>query len=277
EDTNQSTLPPEVPQMVSSIKLPILKYGEYILWTMKMEQYMAHTNYALWEVIVNGNGEVQKTKDEAGFYGIKDAKTLWAAIKTRFGEVLDKGYDRFQRLFSLLEIHGAGVSTEDANQKFLRSLPSAWSNISLIMRNKPGIDNLNINDLYNNLKVYEADIKGFAGSFLNSQNAQGSSSYADETMCSFFANQSSSPQLDNEVLEQIDPDDLKEMDLKWQVAMLSMRVECFNYHRRGHFARDCRIAKNPGNRGRDVGNAGYKGRDNVIRPAREEDKKALVV
>nr|GEU78875.1 ribonuclease H-like domain-containing protein [Tanacetum cinerariifolium] len=101
----------------------------------------------------------------ARFHGIKDAKTLWAAIKTRFG-----GYDRFQRLLSLLEIHGAGVCIEDANQKFLRSLPSAWSNISLIMRNKPCIDTLDIDDLYNNLKVYEADIKGSSGSSSNSQN-----------------------------------------------------------------------------------------------------------
>nr|GFC79654.1 ribonuclease H-like domain-containing protein [Tanacetum cinerariifolium] len=181
-----------------------------------------------------------------------------------------------------------------------------WGNISLIMRNKPGIDNLNIDDLYNNLKVYEADIKGSSRSFSNSQNvafifaectsstnelnvaynvstttghssqAQGSSSYAGELMFSFFANQSSSPQLDNKDLNQIDQDDLEEMDLKWQVAMLSMRVkrlykkirrkldfngkepvgfdktkvECFNCHGRGHFASDCRKARNPGNKGR---------------------------
>nr|GEV37413.1 copia protein [Tanacetum cinerariifolium] len=205
-------------------------------------------------------------------------------------EGLDKGYDRFQRLLSLLEIHGAGVSTKDANQKFLRSLPSAWSNISLIMRNKPGINNLDIDYLYNNLKVYEADIKASSGSSSNSQNAQGSSSYADELMFSFFANQSSSPQLDNKDLEQINQDDLEEMDLKWQVAMLSIKVkqfyketrrklefngkepigfdktkvECFNYHRRGHFARDCKIARNSGNRSRDARNAVYRGRDNVF-------------
>nr|GEY51492.1 ribonuclease H-like domain-containing protein [Tanacetum cinerariifolium] len=131
----------------------------------------------------------------ARFYGIKDAKTLWAAIKTRFGgnaeskkmqknvlkqqfekkfvsnsEGLYKGYDRFQRLLSLLEIHKAGVSTKDANQNFLRSLPSAWNNISLIMRNKPGIDTLEIDDMYNNLKVSEADIKSSSGSSSNSQN-----------------------------------------------------------------------------------------------------------
>nr|GFB86496.1 ribonuclease H-like domain-containing protein [Tanacetum cinerariifolium]GFB86506.1 ribonuclease H-like domain-containing protein [Tanacetum cinerariifolium] len=156
---------------------------------MKIEQYLAHTDYALWKVILNGNSAVHMTKDEAGnevevphvtiqqilartgerkakstllkaipdehlarYHRIKDATTLWAAFKIRFGDGLDKGYDRFQRLLSLLEIHGAGVSTEDINQKFLRSLPSAWSNISLIMRNKPDIDNLDIDDLYNNLK-----------------------------------------------------------------------------------------------------------------------------
>nr|GFC55865.1 ribonuclease H-like domain-containing protein [Tanacetum cinerariifolium] len=112
----------------------------------------------------------------------------------------------------------------------------------------------------------------------HSSQAQGSSSYADELMYLFFSNQSSSPQLDNKDLEQIDQDGLEEMDLKWQVAMLSMRVkriykktgrklefngkelvsfdktkvECFNCHRRGHFARDCKTARNPRNRGRDT-------------------------
>nr|GEZ47514.1 reverse transcriptase domain-containing protein [Tanacetum cinerariifolium] len=209
--------------------LPMLKKGGYILWTMKIKQYLAHTDYALWEVILNGNSAVQMTKDEAG------------------------------------------VSTEDSNQKFLRFLPSAWSNISLIMRNKPGIDNINIDYLYNKLEVYDADIKGSSGSSSNSHNvafvtakstsstnelnaaysvstaighssqAQGSSSYADELKFSFFANQSSSVQLDNKDLE------------------------------------DCRTAKNSRNRSRDAGNAWYRGRDDGKRPAREDDAKALVV
>ncbi|GKC05534.1 hypothetical protein Tco_0997144, partial [Tanacetum coccineum] len=58
----------------------------------------------------------------------------------------------------------------------------------------------------------------------------------DDVMFSFFANQSNSPQLDNEDLEQIDTGDLEEMDLKWQ---------------RGHFARECRAPRNQGNRNGD--------------------------
>ncbi|GJU20720.1 ribonuclease H-like domain-containing protein [Tanacetum coccineum] len=370
EEPATQIAPVESPQMVSTVKLHILK-----------------------KVILNRDGPIQVTTDENDvetkvppktaqallarqrerkaksilllaipdeyqlrFHAIKDAKTLWAAIKSGFGgnvkskkmqknvlkqqfenffvsdtKGLDKAYDRFQKLISLLEVHGAAVSNEDANQKFLRALPSSWNNVALIMRNKDGIDDLDIDDLYNNLKVFEADIKGSSGSSSNSQNvaflsaedtsssnevntangvstasghnSQGqasSSSYTDDLMFSFFANQSNSPQLDDEDLEQIDHDDLEEMDLKWQVAMLSMRVkrfykktgrklifngkepvgfdktkvECFNCHRRGHFARECRAPRNQGNRN---GDAGYRSRDNTRRTVPVETSDALVV
>ncbi|GJT36679.1 ribonuclease H-like domain-containing protein [Tanacetum coccineum] len=71
---------------------------------------------------------------------------------------------------STLEIHGAGVSTEDANQKFLRSLPSARSQVSLIMRTKPGVDSFSFDDLYNNLRVFESDVKGSTASSSSPQN-----------------------------------------------------------------------------------------------------------
>ncbi|GKB09734.1 putative ribonuclease H-like domain-containing protein [Tanacetum coccineum] len=256
--------------------------------------------------------------------------TLWEAIKTRFGgnkeskkmqktilkkqyenftasryEGLDKTFDMFQKLINQLEILGEAIFQEDANLKLLRSLPLAWNNIALIMRNKADLDTLSMDDLYN-LKVYEAEIKSQSTSSSNSQNVafvplentsstneainiahdvntaslQGQAStsiYADDVMFSFFATQSNSPQLDNEDLKQIDTDDLEEMDLKWQVAMLTMRVkrflnktgrnlkfngketigfdktkvECYNYHRRGHFARECRALRNQGNRNGD--------------------------
>nr|GEZ99853.1 ribonuclease H-like domain-containing protein [Tanacetum cinerariifolium] len=85
-------------------------------------------------------------------------------------EGLDKTYDRFQKLISQLEVNGKVILQEDANIKLLKSLPSAWNNIALIMRNKPNTETLSMDDLYNNLKVYEAEIKGQSSSSSNSHN-----------------------------------------------------------------------------------------------------------
>ncbi|GKG16836.1 ribonuclease H-like domain-containing protein [Tanacetum coccineum] len=85
------------------------------------------------------------------------------------------------------------------------------------------------------------------------------------------------PQLNNEDLQQINPDDLEEMDLRWNIAMLTMRarrllkstrrkldmankerirfgkskVECFNCHERGHFAREYKAPKNQDSKNRE--------------------------
>ncbi|GKA40798.1 ribonuclease H-like domain-containing protein, partial [Tanacetum coccineum] len=269
DDENPPPPPPQTPTQqaphtVLTIKLLILKKGEYDIWAMKMEHYLSHTYYPIWEVIQKGNGprKRKKSKDNlaygftrdhlAKFYKMTDAKEMWDAIKSRF-EGLHKGYDRFQSLLSQLEIHGAGVSTKDANQKFLRSLPSSWSQVSLVIRTKPGVDNLSFDYLYNNLRVFESNVKISTGSSSSAQNVtfisfertsstndvstaygvstpsvynsqrENSSSYTDELMYLFFANQSSGPQLDHEDLEQLDEFDLEEMDLKWQVAMISIR------------------------------------------------------
>ncbi|GJR23978.1 hypothetical protein Tco_0972505 [Tanacetum coccineum] len=96
-------------------------------------------------------------------------------------EGLHKGYDRFQSLLSQLEIHGAGVFTEDTNQKFLRSLPASWSQVSLIMRTKPGVDSLSFDDLYNNLRVFEHDVKGSTRSSTSTQNVAFVSSSTSST------------------------------------------------------------------------------------------------
>nr|GEU31892.1 hypothetical protein [Tanacetum cinerariifolium] len=187
-------------------------------------------------------------------------------------EGLHKGYDRFQTLLSQLEIHGAGVLHEDANKKFLRSLPSSWSQVALIMRNKPGLDTHSFDDLYNNLRVFEHDVKGTTAS----------SSSNTHNMAFVSANNTSSTN------EQINDDDMEEMDLKWRVAMISIRikkfykrtrrklqsdtkdpvgfdktkVECFNYHKMENFARDCRAKGNLDSRRRYVGYNGNKARDN---------------
>ncbi|GJY21237.1 putative ribonuclease H-like domain-containing protein [Tanacetum coccineum] len=135
-------------------------------------------------------------------------------------------------------------------------------------------------ELINNLRVYEDEMKRSSSSTSNSQNlaflsfentsstnevstASGnfgvntaggtnsssqvsSTSGVDEVVCSFFAQQTTSPLLDNKDLQQIDQDDLEELDIRWQVAMLTVRskVKCYNCHRKGHFAKECKLGRN---------------------------------
>nr|GEW04766.1 retrovirus-related Pol polyprotein from transposon TNT 1-94 [Tanacetum cinerariifolium] len=175
--------------------------------------------------------------------------------------------------------------------------------VKRILRNKADLDEQSLDDLFNILKIYEAEVKGSSTSSQNIQNiasmssnntdssnesvnaapsvfaAKGSTlpnvdSLSDAVIYSFFTSQSNSPQLDNENLKQIDPDDLEEMDLKWQIAMLTMRarrflkktrrnlgangtytigfdmskVKCYNCHRRGHFSRECRSPRDNRNK-----------------------------
>ncbi|GJW63639.1 hypothetical protein Tco_0115523 [Tanacetum coccineum] len=247
----------------TELKLSVLKTGEYDLWSARMEKYLTFTYHSLWEVIVNGDSVTLVASASAGaeglippktveqklarknklkakgtlmlaipdehllkFHACKDAKSLWEAI--RYQQGLDKTYDRFQKFISQLEIHSEVISQEDANLKLLRSLPLAWNNIALIMRNKSDLDTLSMDDLYNNLKVTNEIINiAHNVSAASSKDQASTASYVDDVMFSFFSNQSNAPQLDNEDLEHIDADDLEEMDLKWQVAMLTMRVKRF--------------------------------------------------
>nr|GEU74524.1 putative reverse transcriptase domain-containing protein [Tanacetum cinerariifolium] len=192
-------------------------------------------------------------KHQLKFNSHKDAKTLMEAIEKR----LDQIHDRLQKLVSQLKIHGVSLSQEDVNLKFLRSLPSEWKTHTLIWRNKTDLEDKSLDDLFNSLKIYESKVKHSSSIGTDSHNlAFVSSTSTDSTtdsvsvdvsvfavgtklsastlpnvhslsnavIYSFFASQSSSPQLDNENLKHIDVDDLEEMDLKWQIAMLTMRA-----------------------------------------------------
>nr|GEW98644.1 hypothetical protein [Tanacetum cinerariifolium]GEZ02827.1 hypothetical protein [Tanacetum cinerariifolium] len=161
--------------------------------------------------------------------------------------MLDQTFDRFQNLVSQLELLEEKPLQEDVNQKLLKSLSPEWNKHVVVWRNKADLDIMSTDDLYKNLKVYELKVKGVS---------------------------SSSPQLVHENLEQIHLDDMEEMDLRWQMAMLTIKarrfskktgrkltvnsnetfgfdksnVECYNCHKRGHFVRECRAPRNQDNK-----------------------------
>ncbi|GJS13893.1 ribonuclease H-like domain-containing protein [Tanacetum coccineum] len=117
-------------------------------------------------------------------------------------------------------------------------------------------------------RVSTASIQVNAANFTNIDNLR------EAVIYSFFASQPNSPQLVHEDLQQIHPDDMEEMDLRWQMTMLTMRarrflkntgrkhtvngnetigfdkskVECYKCHKRGHFARECKTLRNQENK-----------------------------
>ncbi|GJS46337.1 hypothetical protein Tco_0596458 [Tanacetum coccineum] len=227
-------------QTVSSLKLPMLKTGDYDLWSMRMEQYLTHTDYALWEVIVNGDAPAVASASTEGPIPPKTAKQKIARkneLKAKSTLLLAIPDEHLLKFHGIKDAKSEVISQEDANLKLLRSLPSAWNNIALSMKNKPDLEDLSMDDLYNNLKVYEVEIKSQSSlsSSPNSQNMAFVSSENTSNTNEAVNTAHESPLLDNEDMEQIDSDDLEEMDLKWK----------------GHFARDCRALRNQGNRNRD--------------------------
>ncbi|GKB63795.1 hypothetical protein Tco_0919981, partial [Tanacetum coccineum] len=136
-------------------------------------------------------------KDQLKFHSYKDAKLLMEAIEKRYGgnkeskkvqrtllkqqyenfagsssETMDQTFDRLQKLISQLEIEilGETISQENMNLKLLRSLPSEWKTHALIWRNKVEIETINLDDLYNNLKIHEPELTGSINTSQNSQN-----------------------------------------------------------------------------------------------------------
>ncbi|GJW01509.1 putative ribonuclease H-like domain-containing protein [Tanacetum coccineum] len=233
-----------------------------------------------------------------------DVKSMFAAIKTRFGgnaatkktqkillkqqyekfsassvESLDSIFNRLQKIVSRLAILGVIIAQEDLNLKILSSLPPEWNTHVVVWMNKPEVETMSIDDLYNNFKIVEQKVKKYVGTSSGAQNlafmtALSTSSTNDANIASPQVSAASpnvnvaSPQVCTAI--QIHEDDLEAMDLKWQLSLLSVRakkyyqsigkkifintndtagydkskVECYNYHKLGHFARECKAPRN---------------------------------
>ncbi|GJR60595.1 retrovirus-related pol polyprotein from transposon TNT 1-94 [Tanacetum coccineum] len=232
-----------------------------------------------------------------------DAKTMFAAIETRFGESLDSIFNRLQKIVSRLAILGVVIAQKDLNSKFLSSLPPEWNTHVVVWMNKPKIKTMSIDDLYNNFKIVEQKVKKSVGASSGAQNLAfmtapttsstndantaspqvstaspnvnttspqvSTASFSDNVVYAFMVENPNGSNLLHKDLEEIHEDDLEAMDLKWQLSLLSMRakryyqrtskkifinandtagydkskVECFNCHKMGHFARKCKAPR----------------------------------
>nr|GEW84990.1 hypothetical protein [Tanacetum cinerariifolium] len=242
-------------------KIPVLDTGKFEQWQFRIQQYLQHEHYALWEVIEFGDSykvltdtdpddtttrrdveksgrtvtftteDMQKKKNDVKarttlllslpdehqlrFSKYKTAKELWAAILKTFGgneatkkrkknllkqqygnfkaegsETLEQTFIILQVIISQLQFMDVEVKKDDLNQKFLTSLAPEWLMHTIVWRNRNDLDTMSLDDLYNHLKSNGSQIKF-------------------------------------EDINQIDEDDIEEIDIKWNMALLSIRADKF--------------------------------------------------
>ncbi|GKA15425.1 ribonuclease H-like domain-containing protein [Tanacetum coccineum] len=166
------------------------------------------------------------------FNSYKDAKTLMQAIENRFrGNTATKKTQK--NLLKQQYENFAASSTEVIEQTYKR--------LQKLISQLEYAGELSLKR--HQSEVLEKFCLGAADSSTTIENL------SDVVIYSFFASQSSISQLDNEDLQQIHLDDLEEMDLR--IGFDKSKVECFNCHKKGHFARECRAPRNQDSRNRD--------------------------
>ncbi|GJW77413.1 hypothetical protein Tco_0139095 [Tanacetum coccineum] len=205
-------------------------------------------------------------KDQLKFHTYQDAKLLMEAIEKRYGgnkeskkvqrtllkqqyenfaalssESIDQTFDRLQKLIGQLEIQGEVINQEDMNLKLLRIVPSekeiyepeltGSSSTSQNTQNVAFVSN-NTNNTNSTHKADDSSheistTQSTTHTHHNGSNTVCLDNLCDAVICAFLASQPNCPQLSQEDLEQLHPDDLEEMDLQWEMAMLTIRARRF--------------------------------------------------
>nr|GEV39109.1 hypothetical protein [Tanacetum cinerariifolium] len=217
----------------------------------------------IWNAIkarFGGNAESKKMRKSM-------LKQEFSEFRISEAEGLHKGYDRMQKILSQLNQLKAKPDAEEINLRFLRAFPSSWSQVALTLKTKGGLEFLSFDDLYYKLKTLKVDIKGYStfsssqsarpshSAFVSATSTNKKMSYGNSPTHSstttysvpsnsktgsyrtnnvikdvlqlFFVDAEPKQQLAYEDLEQIEKLDLEEMGLKWQMAMLFIRVHKF--------------------------------------------------
>ncbi|GJZ83450.1 hypothetical protein Tco_0648623 [Tanacetum coccineum] len=154
QEDDISNISPEIKETIESqstqtIKLPIPQPEEYNLWKMRMEHYLQCIDYTLWEIVENGNAPIV-TK-------IVDGKET--AIPSKTVE------DKAQRRAELKARSTLLMALPNEHQLKFNTYKEAKT-----LMNKPELKTLSLDDLFTNLKVYEAEVKGTSSSTTNSHN-----------------------------------------------------------------------------------------------------------
>ncbi|KAI3669034.1 hypothetical protein L6452_40253 [Arctium lappa] len=216
-------------------------------------------------------------------------KQLYENFMSTKNESMTQTFDRFNNLIGELATVGVQIDQDDVNKKVLRSLGDEWTMYTVSFRQNDKLEDKELDDLYNDLRVIEVEVEAkkrpsrytHNAALLSSSSSTDSAANTESVSIAYVSKQDVSNDsvleaflashanygLINDDLEQINADGLEEMDIKWQMAMLTMRVkrfikrtgrnnfsqrredgvgfdkskvECYKCHKMGHFAKECR-------------------------------------
>ncbi|GJX00295.1 ribonuclease H-like domain-containing protein [Tanacetum coccineum] len=283
-------------------KFPLLKQGDYDTWRLRIESYIQLQDYALWEIIEDGNSfkpvartttnadgtststisgavmaeeKIQKKNDLKArsilmmtlpsehlltFNQYTDAKTLFEAIEARFGG--NEATKKTQKTLLKQMYENFNASSSESLDSIFTKLQKI--NVAFVLTPSST----------NDVNTSNVHVSTASSSLSTTSTTDNTARLSDATIYAFLANQPNGSQVVHEDLEQIHEGDLEEMNLKWQLALLSIKarkfyqrtrkkiiingsdtagydktkVECFNCHKMGHFGRECRNPRSQENR-----------------------------
>nr|GEZ28343.1 hypothetical protein [Tanacetum cinerariifolium] len=200
-------------------KILILDTIKFEQWKFRIQQYLQNEHYSLWEVIEFGDSYKAPQEEAASESSAKKGKDptkktkknrleqQYGNFKAEGSETLEQTFNRLQVIVSHLEFIDVEIEQDDLNKKFLTSLAPEW--------------------LIGKGEVYTASVPTASTQVSTASANVVVASIGHDTVCAYIASQSNGSQIKYEYITQIDEDDIKEMDIKWNMALLSMRADRF--------------------------------------------------
>nr|GEX05106.1 xylulose kinase-1 [Tanacetum cinerariifolium] len=240
----------------NNAKFSYLKKDEYETWAMKMEYYIMNTDHNLCKIIQNGNSKKSLRWDSK-----RGIIILPPVSFEEYVAVQREIKARTLLLQSFPKDHMADFHhLDDAREIWLAALPPSWSQVALTLKTRGSLKYLSFDDLYNKLRSLEIDVNDGSSygsrsttvapthsAFIGAASTNTKMVYSDQpsyfslisytptpsgsimkdVLHSFVAENESTQQLAYQDFKQVDQLEMEELDIKWQMAMLSLRINKF--------------------------------------------------
>nr|GEU70163.1 hypothetical protein [Tanacetum cinerariifolium] len=244
-------------QYTTVAKIPMLDTGKFEQWQFRMQQYLQHEYYALWEVIEFKDSYVVPANDPS-------TTTTNTTSGEKSGRMLTLTTEDMQRKKNDQYGNFRAEGLETLEQTFTRL------QVIIVWRNRSDLDTMSLDDLYNHLKVYESEFQ--KKSEPNTQNmvfislAKHNRGNDEVNTSSVYTASANVATKKTGKKISIQGSDVAGFD--------KSKVKCFNCHKMGHFTKECRAPRNQDRGRRDTYRQGSKAEEQAPKALMEIDKRS---